>query len=230
MKSVIVQDGGPLYAETTSGGSIVEPWNAFSSLVFLIPALVVFFWIKGRFLKFRLLTAAALLLAFGGIGSTVYHAFRSSPLFLAMDVLPIQLLTLLVIIYFWSKVLKKAWQTLLVIGIFCLVKVLLFKVLPSSNASINLSYFLNGVMLFLPILLYLIRTSFEKSLWIFISIFLFALSLFFRRIDLYSTDILPMGTHWLWHVFSAAGSGFLGYYLFSVRKKETGSVEELQAG
>ncbi len=37
----VLPDGGPLYTETDTSHFIVEPWNALSSLLFLVPAI---FW------------------------------------------------------------------------------------------------------------------------------------------------------------------------------------------
>lgn len=219
MEPIIIPDGGPLYAETNLNNILVEPWNAISSLVYLIPAFYCFVWINRRFKYYSFLTMAAILLTLGGIGSTVYHAFRSSTVFLALDVLPIQLLTLLTIIYFWLRLFRKRWIAILILLVFAGVKTLLYYT-TSGSYGVNLAYFLNGVMMFLPIVLYLGRTRFKNWNYIILSILFFAVSLYCRHADLHFVEYMYMGSHWLWHVFSAVGSGFLGYYLFSVRKSD----------
>jgi hemolysin III len=45
------------------------------------------------------------------------------------------------------------------------------------------------------------------------------LGLLFREMDTWA-PILPMGTHWLWHIWTAAGGYFLGEYLFRLRNSE----------
>jgi hypothetical protein len=40
------------------------------------------------------------------------------------------------------------------------------------------------------------------------------LALLFRYTDDFEHLALPMGTHWLWHVFSGIGAWFLGVYMY----------------
>jgi hypothetical protein len=212
----LIPDGGPLYAETNLQNIFVEPWNAISSLIYLVPAIFCFYWIKKRYRFYSFLTLSAILLILGGIGSTMYHAFRSSKFFLALDVLPIQGLTLLTIMYFWSRLIKSRLMGLLLILLFVGAKVVLHYTTDGSFKT-NMAYLINGIMLFLPIIVYMFFTRFSKGGYIVISILFFSISLFCRQIDLHSVEYLSMGTHWLWHIFSAIGSGFLGYYLYAVR-------------
>lgn len=220
MLEILIPDGGPIYAETNLENIFVEPWNAISSLVYLIPAIFCFYWIRKRYRFYSFLTLSAILLVMGGIGSTMYHAFRSSPFFLALDVLPIQGLTLLIIIYFWSKLIKSKLMGLFLIALFVGFKVLLHYTTEGSFKT-NMAYLINGIMLFLPILIYMFSTRFYKGGYIVASIFFFAISLYCRHADLTSVQYMTMGSHWLWHVFSAVGSGFLGYYLYTVRSADS---------
>jgi hypothetical protein len=41
-------DGGPVYTETHPGQFIVEPWNAFTALLMLIPAIYWFYRIREK--------------------------------------------------------------------------------------------------------------------------------------------------------------------------------------
>ncbi|MEO1655950.1 MAG: hypothetical protein AAFU64_20580, partial [Bacteroidota bacterium] len=93
---IVLPDGGPIYAETNLQHMFVEPWNAISSLSFFIP---VFYWAGTLIKKYRsypFLSFCIPLMALGGLGSTLYHAFRNSYFLLLLDVMPILLLTLAV--------------------------------------------------------------------------------------------------------------------------------------
>lgn len=89
-------DHGPIYRETTDLSLfIVEPWNAWSSLTFLIPAFVFLWQLRGQYASYAFFVYfCSPMLILGGLGSTFFHAFRSSGWLLAMDVLPIVLLVL----------------------------------------------------------------------------------------------------------------------------------------
>jgi len=225
MNAQRLADGGPLYFETDFDHLIVEPWNAFSSLTFLIPVFYLLWKLRGHFRENTFLVFwAAPLMAIGGIGSTIYHAFRASQFFLFMDFVPIALLTISVSIYLWLKVLPHwAWVVIIILASIGL-RFFAFGIFDGS-ARINSSYFITGVMIFTPALIFLIRTKFfevHQLLW---SGAFLILALFFRYADDFSPPLLPNGTHWLWHVCTSAGAIFLANYLMKIRNIKTPSVK-----
>jgi hypothetical protein len=210
-------DGGPLYMETHQGQFIVEPWNAVTSLFMLIPAI---YWIW----KFRrsegkniLLWIVAALIITGGIGSALFHGFRASVFFLVMDVLPSAILTLTLSIYFWIRILKKWWYVFFILVPLFGSRFIFWGNLP-EHASINLGYFLTGVSVGLPLIILLFMTKFTHWLPIVISILSFTFALVFRQIDQVPISFLPMGTHFLWHSFSAVGAYFILDYLYKTTR------------
>ena len=206
-------DGGPQYFETNLHRVIAEPWNAFSSLAFLIPVALFLWKLKGHYREnIFLIFVCAPLLAIGGIGSTLFHALRSSPFFLMLDVFPIALLTLSLSLWFCYKLIPK-WYFLLIFFIFFAgIRSVSFYFMH-GQAAINLSYFLSGLMIFVPGLFYLFRTKFLTVRWLILSILLFSIALIFRFTDDFPRQLLPMGVHWLWHISCAAGALFLGKYV-----------------
>lgn len=218
-----VLDGGPIYAETNPDWIIMEPWNAISSLAFLVPVVFWFLRIKGHYKEYFFLTLCMALLFLGGIGSTLYHAFRTSWFLFMLDVMPIQVLTLLVSGYFWIKILTRWYYIFPVLIPFVAVRFAVFYVFDSFYA-VNAAYFFTGVMMFLPALILLIKTKFKHFKVLLIGALLFSISLTFRHIDNEITFLFPMGTHWLWHVFGAIGSGYLGGYLFRINSYGTESI------
>ena len=218
-----VSDGGGLYAETNLDNIIVEPWNAFTSLFLLVPSVYLLWKLRGSYRRHPFLLFCIPLLALGGLGSTLFHAFRSSPFFLYLDVLPTMLLTLAVGAYFWYRVTKNGWLVALIVGGSVLLRFWLLSAV-SPLLSINLSYFVSGVVIFVPTLLLLFATRFKQGQLIISAILLLGISLLFRRLDKEFTDILPMGTHFLWHIFSAAGALFLAEYLYYIDHRRVSLV------
>jgi hemolysin III len=210
-------DGGPVYHETDLNQFFVEPWNAISSMTFLIPVFYLLYHLRGRYREYAFLIFwAAPLMAIGGLGSTLYHAFRASRFFLFMDVLPIAILTLSISIYFWNKVLPNWKYVVLVIATSIILRFAAFG-LVQGHAAINLSYFITGLMIFLPALIFLFQTRFfEVRFLIFSAIFLIA-ALFFRYADDWETHVFSAGTHWLWHIFTSAGAFALTLYLIRIK-------------
>jgi hemolysin III len=210
-------DGGPVYAETNLDQFIVEPWNAFSSLLIIIPAMYWLYRITGSLSHYRFLLYAIILVILGGLGSGLFHAFRVSPVFLVMDIAPSALLTLSISIYLWLKIFRKWWYVLFVIIPAFLVRGLFWGNLP-QHIAINVSYFTTGVIVALPLLIILIKTKFRYTITVAGAIIPFMLALLFRQLDANNISFLPMGTHFLWHLFSAVGAYFVLKYLYNLRE------------
>lgn len=210
-------DGGPVYHETDLDHFFVEPWNALSSLTFLIPVIYLLYRLRGRYREYAFLIFwAAPLMAIGGLGSTLYHAFRASRFFLFMDFVPIAILTLSVSIYFLNKILPHWIYIILVIAASFLLRSAAFG-LVEGHTAINLSYFITGLMIFLPALIFLFQTRFYEVRFLIFSVVFLIAALFFRYADDWESHIFSAGTHWLWHTFTSAGALTLSYYLIRIK-------------
>ncbi len=205
-------DGGPRYAEFHPDLIIVEPWNAVSSVLMMLPAIYWFLRLRSSEGQTPFLLFSMLMVFLGGLGSTLFHAFRISPVFLLMDVLPSAVLTIGIAIYFWLRILPKWWYVLLIfIPVFAL-RWWLFRELP-EHLSINLSYAISGLMVIIPLMALLVRSHFAKGGIVLLILVSFALALLFRQLDVHEFGFLPQGTHFLWHLLSAVGSYFMLDYL-----------------
>lgn len=214
----VLPDGGPVYAETDLSRFIAEPWNAISSLAIIIPAVYFFVKISPQFRTYAFLSYCIPLLFLGGTGSTLFHAFRVSKYFLFLDFMPIILLSLSISIYFWVKVLKPWWWVFIIVPPFIIARFLVFEFVEPPH-SVNISYFISGVMILLPGILLLYKTHFKHGLQLLLAAIFFIASLLFRYSDIGASGLLYMGTHWLWHVFSAAGAFFVGNYIYIMKKE-----------
>jgi hemolysin III len=214
-----LKDGGPLYSETNADHFIVEPWNAVSSLFIIIPAIIWLVRIRKDYKNYSFMIYCIPLMILGGTGSTIFHAFRASKFFLLMDVLPTAVLSLSIGIYFWLKLVKNWGYVLLLLLLFIVPRFLLFRNLPMHSA-INISYAFSGIFIGLPLVIILFKTSGYKIGLVITAIALFTLALIFRETDTYSLLFFPMGTHFLWHVFSGLGAYLILAYLYWFRKRE----------
>ncbi len=196
---------------------IVEPWNAASSLLMLIPALIWWLRLKNQHRGFEFIYYAIILIILGGLGSALFHGFRSSAFFLIMDVLPSALLSISMAVYFWLKILKKWWYIFFIMIPLFSIRFLFWGKLPEHTA-INLSYFITGLTIGLPLILLLIRMRWAAFGSAAGAVLSFLLALTFRQLDTVPVAFLPMGTHFLWHAFSAVGAWFILAYLNRVKK------------
>lgn len=220
-------DGGPVYAETNLTAYIAEPWNAFSSLAIILPAIFWAIKLKGKTKTYTFLYSCIPLLLLGGIGSTLYHASRSSNWLLIMDVLPAVALTIAIGTYFWLKVVPGWWQAFSIVIPFNVVRFSLFEFM-SPEMAVNIGYFISGAMFFLPVLMYLNRNKYRHRKDILLSILFLGLSLLFRNLDHTLIYLFPMGSHFLWHLLSGIGAYFMANYLYKLRQDEIAEMERIK--
>lgn len=78
-------------------------------------------------------------------------------------------------------------------------------------------------------ILFLNKNNWRFGSYIIFSTILFAIALFFRQFDAHEPSLLPVGTHFLWHVFGAIGTFYILYYLYHYRDnklKEKQAIEK----
>ncbi len=210
---MVLHDGGPVYTETDLSQTVVEPWNAVSAFLFVIIVIYWVFKLKGKFRQHKFLTYVISLLAIGGVGGTIYHAFRYSEFFLFMDWVPILVLCLSAGFYFLVKSLK-SWKpaVFVTLGVFLLER-LVFEVF-SPRIAVNVSYILLAAFVLLPTWLMLHKKRYFQGKYVAYALLAFIAAIFFRIADRW--EWLPMGTHFLWHTFGALACAMMLQYMYSV--------------
>jgi hemolysin III len=212
-------DGGPIYVETDLQRLIAEPFNALSALLFIV---IVIYWLirlRGRYRRYAFLTACLPLVLIGGVGGTVYHAFRAHRVWLVMDWLPIVLLSFAICVYLWLRVLRRfRWLVLLILpGVFLLQRSLFLAVRAEHlpiHWAINLSYSLLAVIILTPTAIVLWRTRCAHAHWPLLAVMCFVGAILARAFDRQLASLLPMGSHFLWHLLGAGAAQCLALYLY----------------
>lgn len=213
---MIPPDHGPIYTETVLGRFPVEPWNTFSNVLFLLIAIHFARRSGLSYKKFPLLTVSIPVLFIGFIGGTVYHATRSNRMWLMMDYIPILLLGMMAAFYFWTKIFGK-WTFAAVLSIlyFLFFELLLHELRLSIQGFIAIAYLSLACWIIVPAALYCWRQSFRGGSLLLRAICFFAVALYFRTIDRsIGAEVLPMGTHWMWHVLGATSTYYYMEYVY----------------
>jgi hypothetical protein len=209
-------DRGPIYEETLMGRFPVEPWNTASNIIFLF--IVIYYgwkiWQHREDHKFLLFALPVLLVGF--IGGTLYHATRSSSIWLAMDVMPIMILSIAATIRFYYLL---GWRWYVSIPVFFapigLIALLIQTVSLPSFVFAMMGYSSLALTILLPVFLYLRKQSWRDAQWVLLALLAFAMAISFRSADkLPVFDMLYMGSHWLWHAFGGLATFFLVTYIY----------------
>ena len=216
-------DGGPIYVETIKylnsqdQGLIWEPYNSATALLFALVAVYWLFKIRGqdRVLFFRI---SMVILLIGSMGGTLYHAFRSSRWFLMMDVMPIMLLIMGSVGWMLSRMLRRSWLAwlLAVAGLGGTIALYLgIRKLGLSPFGFSTGYLMIAVYVLIPYIIYLRRTRWAGVRHLVMATVFFLSAFAFRSLD--RGEYLPMGTHFLWHIFGALAAASLVSYLWRTR-------------
>ena len=140
--------------------------------------------------------------------------------------MPALILTLMITVYFWSRVLPKWWMSFAVITPVFLLRFGVIDLIPGQG-GMNTSYMISGIAFLLPVFLILRKYQFKKTINIIVGAICFVLAIYFRQVDKEFTDLLPFGTHFLWHIFSGIGAFLLAEYLYFIRNRELEAKSQL---
>ena len=209
----VFTDGGPLYRETNPAATIAEPFNAATALLFFIIAVYWCMKLRGRYREFGVLSFCLAVLAIGGIGGTLFHGLRVSRIFYLMDVLPIGIVILTLSAYLWKLSTGRWGRAVTWMVAATVIQSLVFNQVGRQFA-ISVSYCVMALLVLVPLFLLLRRQRYANAWYVAACVACFAVAVTFRTLDPFPLEIFPMGTHWLWHVFSAAAVVLLTTYVF----------------
>ncbi len=191
----------PEYCENRIENAIfATPFNALSNLSFIFAGAALLMLAK-RQDRLNYVISLLIILTFAvGIGSGLWHTFPNRVTYL-LDVIPIFLFQIAFILIYAFKILK--WNKISII-----VSTLLFAVITLLT---GMSEVLNGSIAYIPTLVVLIVfglfhyfINFNKRYILIVASVLFLIALIFRTIDLAVCSTIPIGTHFLWHIFNGA--------------------------
>lgn len=187
-------------------GLWAEPINALSNLAFIIAAFIAYrAWASHPHTTLRNsfdMLMLSVILAVIGVGSALWHIFADAHTLL-LDVIPIVLFMNIYLIASSIRLLGfRWWQALYLFAVFQGLNIASEIYLPRNV--------LNGTILYIPaylILAFIVVKSKARAPKIYgfmrNALLLWSVSLVFRTVDRIWCDIVPIGTHFLWHTFNA---------------------------
>ncbi|WP_299615429.1 ceramidase domain-containing protein [Pelagibius sp.] len=191
-----------IYCERLGPGLWAEPLNALTNIAFIVAAVLLVRVLRGEDAPVRrdpAVIALVVLVFLIGIGSGLFHTFAVRWAGLA-DVIPIVLFILLYLfLALWRLVGLPAWGALL--GMIAVLALLMG--LPrlfgfgfgTYGVALAAMFLVGGFLAFVR--------GHPAGSPILITAGVFALSLSLRTADLPLCEMLPMGTHFLWHILNA---------------------------
>ena len=188
------------YCERLEPGLLAEPVNLITNIAFIIAA-----WLASRqsrddgTMDASVATLCLLLMCIG-IGSGLFHSFADT-VSVMMDVIPIVLFQLAFITFYTRRIMRLTY--IMVTAWIC--GFLMLSLLFGRYDDV-----LNGSLGYAPAIIYLfVLASWhwydERSMrtGLISAAALFSVSLVFRTMDMSLCQVIPLGTHFLWHLLNA---------------------------
>jgi hypothetical protein len=195
----------PSYCERSADGLWAEPLNAVTNIAFMAAA-----WLAWRHWRTRPgsgwrhqpdVAALILLVAVIGIGSLLWHTV-ARPWAYWLDALPIVFFIHLFLLSFLRRIGALSWPGVLAVVIaYDGLTLAILATLPTGALNDSAGYL--PVVLFLLLLTAGLRLR-HHPLWRVLALAsgLFGVSLLLRIVDPVLCEVLPTGTHFLWHLIN----------------------------
>lgn len=210
---------GPQYCETALGGGVfpVELINTFTSLIPTFFGLGVLIWLIYFKHKDFVPYVLASLLFLTGVGSTLWHGFRT-PLALALDVLP-GLFFFFTLLFVWPATLKNRWYGYFTIILAFSLQWVVGLVLNSLGGGFRV-WPIFFVAIGIGIVLVFLTRSVNKKAGAISGMMLLSamLAAAARTYDPAVCSTFPAGSHFAWHILLGL-SGLLAILLMVELRK-----------
>lgn len=225
-------DHGPIYIETLLAMAkdprpvVMEPWNTGSALLFIFIALCWMRRLHGRKTKDVFLPFAVTLLLVGGIGGTLYHGLRTQRIYLLMDWMPIAILSVTFVVWIVEQLTHRKVLVFLVPVLGFLSLLVLHHVfvrLRLTSLGPSVGYVFLALYILIPLFLHLRKEKYLGAKYVYGATGAFLVAYLCRSID--RMALLPMGTHFLWHVFGAVATHLLLSYVWFVQTSNRSDQE-----
>jgi hypothetical protein len=195
-------DNVDIYCERLSTGFWAEPLNAVTNLGFILAGLLIISLVHRQAPRAWDITALAMMAIIVGIGSFLFHTVATKGAMLA-DIFPIIIFIHFAIGVIFVRVFNIKWY-------YAVATVVAFAVFNALVMNIFGRQLFNGSIQYVPTLLFLLAVaaySYSRRLLVMreflIAALVFLVSITCRSIDMMVCDMLPLGTHFLWHILNA---------------------------
>lgn len=193
-----------------------EPINAFTNIAFPIAGYLGLKLLKEKKIKSNEFQVLPLMLSFVGLGSFIYHTARSS-ITLIFDALPIYSFILYALFLTLNELLSSRIKSLLVLVGFISIEISLSMFVPQEFLNGSIRHIV-AITFILFIGYFAIKRYGKKIIQPLVGLISFyAIAIFFRSIDAWICNWLPIGTHFLWHILSAL-AGYQAIHLLVLMK------------
>jgi Ceramidase len=186
-----------VYCERVGPGSLAEPLNAVSNISFLLAAWAAWVLAKRTGTLSAGVRALIAIAASVGIGSILWHTYPTM-LTLILDIVPILIFLIWYIWLYTRNVI--GMRSLFAVASVAAFLLGTFLVIPYSDVLHGALVYSPGLMVALVLGVFHATERTVARFTVLAAAGVYMAALFFRTIDNEVCSVLPIGTHFLWHI------------------------------
>lgn len=186
-----------VYCERVGPGSLAEPLNAVSNISFLLAAWAAWVLAKRTGTLSAGVRALIVIAASVGIGSILWHTYPTM-LTLILDIVPILIFLIWYIWLYTRNVI--GMRSLFAVASVAAFLLGTFLVIPYSDVLHGALVYSPGLMVALVLGVFHATERTVARFTVLAAAGVYMAALFFRTIDNEVCSVLPIGTHFLWHI------------------------------
>lgn len=191
------------YGGRIDQGLLGEPLNLTTDICFFVFILFFFMRLKKEGNSDKLLQLLVILASFIALGSVIFHSYPNK-ITLKIDMIPINVFGLTYIYFSMRRFFNFSYKTSFLFAISFVIISFLSEAVAKSLKIPGIHHLTSIITLQLIGVILLKHQLLHKAgkAFIFAS-GLYILALFFRYLDFFIYRAFPLGTHFLWHTFTA---------------------------
>jgi hypothetical protein len=212
----IVERSVTEYCERVDNSIFGEPINLLTNLTFIISACFVFRLLKEKKVQdntYKFLIGIILMI---GVGSASWHSFRTS-LAHALDFVPIFIFFLSFLFLMLEKLLKSKSQAILLTSTYFVLQLSVSFLFPQIlNGSIR---HIVNIGIFILLILWIKKKYRRLNSSVYLAFGTYSVGVLFRSMDSLVCSNFHLGTHFLWHIFTAMATYYSVASLIWLKKQ-----------
>lgn len=194
-----------------------ESLNIITNLAYLITGLLSYRLLKRVGIVDKQLLILPWLLVIVGVGSFSYHTFRNS-LTHIFDAVPIYVFILLSLFLILKELFQSKSKALAVLLGFVVLQVILSIYIPQEFINGSIRHLVTIIFVSLMGIVVVNKYGSQVKAPLIAMLASYGVGILFRSVDMAMCLLIPIGTHFLWHIFTAL-AGYSAIVLLSKIKK-----------
>ncbi len=207
----------PQYCESLEQFWLHEPLNVITNFAFFVGAYVLYKLIKKKGYDMHLGWFLIFFMIILGVGSLAWHAYHTIPTLLA-DIIPIYIFIIFTFYFLLQSLTQNHKLTIVISTLTLFGYYIIFSFFPILSIFQGSLKYVFALLIFLFVNGLIVK-KFGKEFSFILPLSILIGAIVFRIVDLYVCQIVPIGTHFIWHIAVALAVYFSSVSILKLNQR-----------